>query len=156
MAELGIALIVAGLILVLAEAHMSTGGLIGSIAALAAIGGVTLLLVAAGASAALVLVIAVAAAALFASMLLMWRRRILAPLGARPRTGSEALIGHVGVVRSLDDSQAQVFLNGSLWRAEPDPGHEQEALQEGERVVVERVNGLTLRVRRAEEWELNP
>ena len=30
------------------------------------------------------------------------------------------------------------------------------ALREGERVVVERVNGLTLRVRRAEEWELNP
>jgi len=156
MAELGIALIVVGLILVLAEAHMSTGGLIGAVAALAAIGGVTLLLVAAGASAALVLLIAVAAAALSGSMLLLWRRRILAPLNTRPRTGREALIGHVGVVRSLTDSQAQVFLDGSLWRAEPDPGHEQEALREGERVVVERVNGLTLRVRRAEEWELNP
>ena len=29
-----------------------------------------------------------------------------------------------------------------------------EALEEGDRVVVERVNGLTLSVRRAEEWEL--
>lgn len=156
MVELGIALIVVGLILVLAEAHISSGGLIGALAALAAIGGVTVLLLAAGASAALVLLIALLAAAGAASMLIIWRRRILAPLNTRPRTGREALVGHVGVVRSLSGSQAQVFLDGSLWRAEPDPGHEQEALHEGERVVVERVNGLTLRVRRAEEWELNP
>jgi membrane protein implicated in regulation of membrane protease activity len=37
-------------------------------------------------------------------------------------------------------------------------GHETrrivEALREGDRVVVERVSGLTLSVRRAEEWEL--
>ena len=156
MAALGIALIVVGLILVLAEAHMSTGGLIGAFAALAAIGGVTLLLLAAGAGAAVVLAVALCAVALTASMLVVWRRRILRPLRTRPRTGREALIGHVGVVRSLSDSEAQVFLDGSLWRAEPDPVHGQDGLHEGERVVVERVNGLTLRVRRAEEWELHP
>jgi membrane protein implicated in regulation of membrane protease activity len=33
---------------------------------------------------------------------------------------------------------------------------EQPNLAEGERVVVERVNGLTLAVRRAEEWEVIP
>jgi membrane-bound ClpP family serine protease len=156
MAALGIALIVAGLVLVLAEAHMSTGGLVGALAGLAAIGGVTLLLLAAGAGAGLVLVIALCAAALVAALLVIWRRRILRPLRLRPRTGREALIGHVGVVRSLSDSQAQVFLDGSLWRAEPDTGYEQDRLREGERVVVEHVNGLTLQVRRAEEWELHP
>jgi membrane protein implicated in regulation of membrane protease activity len=156
MAELGIALIAVGLILVLAEAHMSAGGLIGAFAGLAAIGGVTLLLLAAGAGAGLVLMIAVCAAALTFALLITWRRRILRPLQTRPRTGREALIGHVGVVRSLSGSHAQVFLDGSLWRAEPDPGHEQDGLHEGEQVIVERVNGLTLRVRRAEEWELNP
>jgi membrane protein implicated in regulation of membrane protease activity len=29
-------------------------------------------------------------------------------------------------------------------------------LHDGDRVVVERVSGLTLGVRKAEEWELNP
>jgi membrane protein implicated in regulation of membrane protease activity len=48
-----------------------------------------------------------------------------------------------------------VFLDGSLWRAEPDPLHHETELQDGDRVVVERINGLTLRVRKAEEWELN-
>jgi len=48
------------------------------------------------------------------------------------------------------------FLYGALWRAEPSPIHDGAKLHEGDRVVVERVNGLTLRVRRAEEWELNP
>jgi membrane-bound serine protease (ClpP class) len=156
MAALGFALIVVGLILLLAEAHMSTGGLIGAFAGLAAIGGVTLLLLAAGAGAAVVLSIALFAAAVTVSMLVLWRRRILRPLQTRPRTGREALVGHVGVVRSLSGSEAQVFLDGSLWRAEPDAVHGEEDQHEGERVVVERVNGLTLRVRRAEEWELNP
>ncbi len=74
----------------------------------------------------------------------------------RPRTGREALVGHVGVVRSGDSTEAQVFIDGSLWRAEPSPVHYEAELHDGERVVVERVHGLTLCVRKAEEWELNP
>ena len=73
----------------------------------------------------------------------------------RPRTGREALVGHVGVVRAGDGPEAQVFLDGSLWRAEPSPVHHEAELYDGERVVVERVNGLTLCVRKAEEWELS-
>ena len=78
------------------------------------------------------------------------------PLRARPRTGREALVGHVGVIRSGGGTRPHVFLNGSLWRAEPSPIHDESELHDGERVVVERVNGLTLCVRKAEEWELNP
>ncbi|MHB8490998.1 MAG: NfeD family protein, partial [Solirubrobacteraceae bacterium] len=70
--------------------------------------------------------------------------------------GREALVGHVGVVRQGGGPQAAVFLDGSLWRAEPSQVHHESELHDGERVVVERVNGLTLCVRKAEEWELNP
>jgi len=156
MTALGLALIVMALVLLLAEAHLSTGGLIGACASVAAIGGVVVLLLAAGAGAVLVLVVGLCAAVAAVSLLLLVRRRILQPLRLRPRTGREALVGHVGVVRSSDGPEAEVFLDGSLWRAEPSPIHHETELHNGDRVVVERVNGLTLCVRRAEEWELNP
>jgi membrane-bound serine protease (ClpP class) len=71
------------------------------------------------------------------------------------RSGPEGLCGHVGVVRRWNEAAGQVFVDGALWRARRDwnePG--EEALHEGDSVVVERVSGLTLCVRRAEEWEL--
>jgi len=156
MTALGLALVVVALALLLAEAHLSTGGLIGACASVAAVGGVVLLLLAAGAGAVAVLIVALCAAAASVSLLLLLRRRVLSPLRVRPRTGREALVGHVGVVRAGDGPEAQVFLDGSLWRAEPSPVHHEAELYDGERVVVERVNGLTLCVRKAEEWELNP
>ncbi|MFI4984599.1 MAG: NfeD family protein [Solirubrobacterales bacterium] len=156
MVALGLALIAVAMVLLLAEAHLSSGGVIAAGGSVAAIGGVAVLLLAAGASAAVVLVLALCAGAAAISLLLLARRRILRPLRARPRTGREALVGHVGVVRSSGGPEAQVFLDGSLWRAEPSSIHHETELHDGERVVVESVNGLTLCVRKAEEWELNP
>jgi membrane protein implicated in regulation of membrane protease activity len=156
MTELGLALIVVAFVLLLAEAHLSTGGLIGACASAAAIAGVALLLLAAGASAAVVLIVALCVAAAAVWLLVLARHRILRHLRSRPRTGSEALVGHVAVVHSDGGPEPQVFLDGSLWRAEPSPMNHEAELHEGDRVVVEGVNGLTLRVRKAEEWELNP
>jgi membrane-bound serine protease (ClpP class) len=156
MTALGLVLIAVALVLLLAEAHLSTGGLIGACASLAAIGGGAALLLAIGAGAAAVLIVALCAGAVASSLLLIARGRILRPLRARPRTGREALVGNVGVIRSGGGTRPHVFLNGSLWRAEPSPIHHETELRDGERVVVERVNGLTLCVRKAEEWELNP
>jgi membrane protein implicated in regulation of membrane protease activity len=71
------------------------------------------------------------------------------------RAGAEALCGRVGVVRGWSKSGGQVFVDGALWRARHEwAGTDAEALHEGDPVVVERVSGLTLSVRRAEEWEL--
>jgi membrane-bound serine protease (ClpP class) len=156
MLVLGLALVGVSLALVVAEAHVSSGGVIGAAASAAAVGGIVLLLLAAGAGAAVVLLVALVAGVAASSLLLLARHRLVRYVRARPRTGREALVGHVGVVRSGGASEAQVFLDGALWRAEPSPIHDGAKLQEGDRVVVERVNGLTLRVRRAEEWELNP
>lgn len=156
MIVLGIVLIAAAFVLLLAEAHLSTGGVIAAIGAMAAIGGTALLLSAAGVGAVVVVIVALCAAAGSGSLLVLARRRILRSLFARPRTGREALVGHIGVVHANGSPEPQVFVDGSLWRAEPDPIHHETELLDGERVVVERVNGLTLRVRKAEEWELNP
>src|ERR1700726_970017 len=156
MTALGLALLVVAVVLLLAEAHLSTGGLMGVGAGAAAIGGSGLLLVAAGAGAAVVLIVALCTSGAAIPLLLLARRRILRPKRARPRTGREGLVGHVGVIRSSGGPQSQVFVDGSLWRAEANPVHEEPALHAGDRGGIERVNGFTLCVRRAEEWELNP
>jgi len=58
-------------------------------------------------------------------------------------------------VRRWSEPAGQVFVEGALWRARHDPMEADEPrLHEGDPVVVERVSGLTLCVRRAEEWEL--
>jgi len=156
MTVLGLVLIVVAVVLLLAEAHLSTGGLMAACASLAAVGGVVLLLLAAGASAVLVLVVGLGVTAVAVSLPVVARRHILQHQRLRPRTGREALVGHVGVVRAAGGPQPEVFLDGALWRAEPSPIHHETELRDGERVVVEGVNGLTLRVRKAEQWELNP
>jgi membrane protein implicated in regulation of membrane protease activity len=73
------------------------------------------------------------------------------------RAGPESLIGHLGVVRSWDDpTTGCVLVDGALWQArrsvldDDDP----EDLHAGDTVVVDHLDGLTVRVRRAEEWEV--
>jgi len=156
MTALGVVLLIVAFVLVLAEAHLSTGGVIGAGAVIAAVAGVAVLLDVAGAGLVVVLVIAICVALGAFSLLVLARRRLLRPVRARPRTGREALVGQIGVVRSASGPQIEVFLDGTLWRAEPDPIQRDTELHDGDHVVVEHVNGLTLRVRRAEDWELNP
>ena len=60
----------------------------------------------------------------------------------RPATGSEGLVGEVGVARTSLDPEGQVFVRGEIWRAVSAAG----AIGEGERVRVVGLNGLTLRV----------
>ena len=48
-----------------------------------------------------------------------------------------------------------MFVDGALWNARPCAFEEPGGFRAGDAVVVERVKGLTLSVRRAEEWELD-
>jgi membrane-bound serine protease (ClpP class) len=56
-------------------------------------------------------------------------------------------------VRSWNGEGGQVFVDGALWRAKLSPMDGDDELDAGDAIVVERVSGLTLAVRKAEEWE---
>lgn len=62
----------------------------------------------------------------------------------KPVTGRIGLIGEVGIARSALDPVGKVFVHGEYWDARTDEG----TIEPGERVVVERVEGRTLIVRR--------
>jgi membrane-bound ClpP family serine protease len=155
MIAVGLVFVVLAIVLVLAEAHLTTGGLIASVGVIALVSGLTLLLIGAGAGLLAVLAVTGAVLAASASGLLVLGRSVVSVRSRRPRAGAEAMVGHVGVLR-VRDAAARVFVDGGLWRAQPSLFEEEGALHDGDRVVVERVNGLTLGVRKAEEWELNP
>lgn len=148
-------LLVLGAVLLVAEAHLPSFGALGVAGIAALVTGAALAVDAAGGGVALVVALALAIG-VGAGALLFYAVRASLPLArARARTGAEALVGHVGVVRQAPAPLGQILVDGALWRARPCWEEEDTpALREGDHVVVERVTGLTLAVRRAEEWEL--
>jgi membrane-bound serine protease (ClpP class) len=102
---------------------------------------------------ALVIACALALAAVGAAVVALSLTKGLAVRRRRIQTGAEGIVGHLGVVRRWVDPDGTVLVDGALWRARlslPD----EVPLSVGDHVVVERVNGLTLCVRKAENWEL--
>jgi membrane-bound ClpP family serine protease len=150
MIALAVALLVTGAALLVAEAHVTSYGVLGLTGTLALVAGGLLAVEAAGGSIALALALVVPVAAIVAVFSLIATRKALATRRLRPRTGAEGLLGRVGVVRNGD-----VMVEGELWRARASWADE-PALRDGEHVVIEQVHGLTLGVRRADEWEVMP
>jgi membrane-bound serine protease (ClpP class) len=151
---LGIVLLVLGAVLLVAEAHLPSFGALGVAGIAALVIGAALAVDAAGGGVALVVALALAIG-VGSGALLFYAVRASLPLArARARTGAEALVGHVGVVRQAPAPLGQILVDGALWRARPCWEEDDKALRVGDHVVVERVSGLTLSVRRAEEWEL--
>jgi membrane-bound ClpP family serine protease len=150
-----LALLFLGLGLLVLEAHLPTYGLLGTAGIGAVAGAIALAVVASGGGIALAFGIALPIAAAAVAVGGFAMRKALAAGRRRARCGADELIGHVGVVRRPLDPLGHVVVDGELWRArrswadeeEPPPG-------EGEAVVVDRVQGLTLSVRRAELWEV--
>jgi membrane-bound ClpP family serine protease len=153
MTEVGLALVLVGVALLVAEAHVS-GGVVGVLGGIALAGGAALAIGGAGAGVALVVAAMVAAVAVTGAWLAVVARKSLVARRRQVASGREALSGRTGVVRSWTGEDGQVFVDGALWRARP--AWEEGALREGDHVVVEQIHGLTLSVRRAEEWELQP
>jgi membrane-bound serine protease (ClpP class) len=149
---LGIMLMLAGAALAAGEAHVQFHGLLGAAAAIAAGSGLALVVAGAGAGIALALAVGLVVGLLAAGYALLVLRKGLAATRSRVRSGPEGLIGRLGEVRS----GTQVFVDGALWRARTWAADEEPLLERGEPIVVERVDGLTLTVRRAEEWEVAP
>jgi membrane-bound ClpP family serine protease len=151
---LGIVLLALGAVLLVAEAHLPSFGALGVAGIAALVTGAALAVDAAGGGVALVLAVTVALGVGGGILLLYAVRATLPVVRARARMGAEALVGHIGVVRRAPAPFGQILVDGGLWRARPCWEEDTPALREGDHVVVERVTGLTLSVRRAEEWEL--
>jgi membrane-bound ClpP family serine protease len=154
MTALGFALLLAGAALVIAEAHVP-GGVLGVLGGIALIAGGIVVIAALGGGAAIAVPVGVGIGAIAGGWTLAASRKAAAASRTRVRAGAEGLRGQVGVVRRWTEPSGQVFVDGALWRARHEwPLIDAEALHEGDQVVVERVSGLTLCVRRADEWEL--
>jgi membrane-bound ClpP family serine protease len=153
MVLLGIALLIVGGGLVVAEAHLPTFGALGFLGAVMLVAGAVAALSAAGAGLVLMLAVGIIVGLAAATLVAGIARATLTASRSRAVTGAEGLIGHVGVLRRAPAPLGQVYVDGALWRARPCLDDE---LHVGDPVVVERVNGLVLSVRRAEEWELEP
>jgi len=62
----------------------------------------------------------------------------------KPETGEPGLLGERGTALTDLGPKGQVFVHGEYWAAESD-----EPIAQGTRIVVDRVEGLLLRVRKA-------
>ena len=152
MVELGVALALVGAALLVAEAHVP-GGVLGVTGGVALAGGAALALAGAGGGAAVIVGAVLGALAATGLWLAFATRKALATRRLRSSSGRDALTGRCGVVRRWQNGDGQVFVDGALWSARPSWPDSDEQLTAGDAVVVERVSGLTLAVRRAEEWE---
>lgn len=149
---LGIAVLLAGIALLVAEAHAPTAGVLGAAGAVGLGVGGWLLLDAAGAGVAVTLVLSITVAVVAFAVVLVGARKVLAARSRPPRGELARLVGETGDVRTWEGRRGQVHLGGALWRARLELG-EEDPPAPGEPVVVERVEGLTLSVRRCEPWE---
>jgi membrane-bound ClpP family serine protease len=155
MTAIAIALMVTGALLLVAEAHLASYGLLGVAGTLALLGGGVLAVSEAGGSVVLAIALAVPVAVGLVALMVVAGHKSLVLRRRRPRSGPDALIGRVGVVRHAPAPVGDVMVEGELWRARTS-WVDEPALHEGEHVVIEQVHGLTLAVRRAEEWEVLP
>jgi membrane-bound ClpP family serine protease len=155
MTVVGLLLLVTGAGLVIAEAHVPSHGALGGAGAVALLAGAILAVAGAGAGLAVAIPVAAIMSAAAGGLVFAVGRKAGVARQRRIGTGTEALIGRVGVLRSWSQTEGRVYVEGSLWRARRSwPDGEAESLAEGDSVVVERVTGLTLAVRKAEEWEV--
>jgi membrane-bound serine protease (ClpP class) len=142
--------------MILIEAHVPTLGVLGAPGVVALGVGAVLAVLGLGGGVVLGVVAALLLAGAAGGVLALTIGKGIAVRRRQIRAGPESLIGHVGVVRNWDERTGCVQVDGALWRArrslldDEDPGE----LHPGDSVVVDRLDGLTVAVRRAEEWEL--
>ena len=147
-----------GAVVAVAEAHYPTQGIAGGTGVLLIAVGAVLAIAGLGAGVLVALLAGGALATIGAGGGLLSVRKAGAVRHRRVRTGAEGIIGHLGTVRSWTETSGSVAVDGALWRARRSLGVDDDSmgaeLHTGDTIVVERLNGLTLCVRPAEEWEL--
>jgi membrane-bound ClpP family serine protease len=156
MTALGVSLLIVGAIVIVAEAHVPSLGLLGGPGVVAVGVGAVLAVSGLGGGLVLALITALLLVTSGLGVLAISLHKGMAVRRRRVRAGPEGLIGHLGVVRNWAESTGNVLVDGALWRARCSPTDDEDdgELHAGDPVVVERLSGLTVAVRRAEDWEL--
>lgn len=151
----GILLLVLGVGLIVAEAHLPTSGVLGGVGVVAlAVAGLLLFDTdSEGFGVSIPLVIGIAI--FFGGGLAIAVSKVVEARRGPVYTGSEELVGREGVVRVALDPVGQVFVEGALWRAEV-VDRDAAPVTSGVRVRVESVDGLTLMVRPIAEQAATP
>jgi membrane-bound serine protease (ClpP class) len=147
----GIVLIVLGVAMIIAEAHLPTSGILGGVGVVSlALSGLLLFDTDSdefGVSVPVVITVGL----LLGGFLAVAVQKVVEARRNPVHTGWEELVGAEGDVRQPLDPVGQVFVDGALWRAEIADGladaDGQRLRERGARVRVESVEGLTLRVR---------
>ena len=155
MTVLGVSLLVVGAVLVATEAHVPRLGLLGGPGVIALGAGAALAVGGLGGGVAISAIAGVLLLGAAAGLLALTLHKGLSVRRRRIRSGAEGLQGKLGVVRRWEEPRGRVLVDGALWQARRSWGDEQMLeLHEGDPVVVECLDGLTLSVRPAEDWEL--
>ena len=156
MTALGVSLLLVGAVLILVEAHVPTLGVLGGPGVVALGVGTVLAVLGLGGGVVLGVVAALLLAGAAGGVVALSVGKGAAVRRLRVRAGPESLLGHVGVVRSWAGTAGSVLVDGALWRARRSAidDEDEEDLHQGDAVVVDHLDGLTVRVRRAEEWEV--
>lgn len=145
----GIFLLILAFGLFIAEAFVTSHGILGTSGLIAFVMGSLLLFTGSGPGISLSPWMVVLFTAFFAALLALLIFFIVRGQTRKVLTGQEGLIGLVGVVRTPLNPRGTVFLAGSLWNAVAEEGQ----VEQGKEVVVTKVEGLTLRVKRKEAEE---
>ena len=157
MTTLGLIFLVVGALVAVVEAHYPTHGVAGGLGVAVMAIGAVLAISGLGAGVLVGLVGGLALAGAGGAAVGFTVKHGASVRRRRVRGGAEGLIGQIGVVRSWAEPTGSVSLHGAVWHAQRSPAPDEDEMPElarGDRVVVERLTGLTLSVRPAEEWEL--
>jgi membrane-bound serine protease (ClpP class) len=140
----GLALVLLGVGLLVAEAFLPTFGLVGAGGIVAFLLGSLFLFDTAGTGVAVSRGLVFGVGGALAAFILVVGALVVRSQGRRARLGREGMIGAVGVARQRLAPLGSVLVRGEYWTAESD-----EVIDAGERVEVLGLDGLRLRVRRA-------
>ncbi len=147
----GITLLVIGIALIIAEAHLDTHGIVGAVGVIALAASGLLLFNTDSSTFEVSAPVVIAVAVVLGGGLAFAVSKAVEAGRAPVATGREHLVGRAGEVRVPLSPVGQVYVDGALWRATladtAAPEDAERVRERGVRVAVEAVEGLTLRVR---------
>jgi membrane-bound serine protease (ClpP class) len=147
----GIALLLLGVALIIAEAHVAAGGVMGVVGVVAIVLAGLLLYDTDSEALEISAPVVIFAGLLIGGFFAFATKKVVEARRNPVLTGHEELSDRIGEVRTPIDPVGQVFVEGALWRAEA--AGASGPIARGVRVRVEAVDGLTLRVRPVEGEE---